>query len=56
MQKIRCLFCIPPRLDRQAKGGVLHFTSGYLVYAAMTFKYVFDYHDGDVYWYTADVG
>ncbi|NIH12340.1 MAG: acetate--CoA ligase [Serratia symbiotica] len=36
--------------------GVLHSTGGYLVYAAMTFKYVFDYHDGDVYWCTADVG
>ncbi|GAA3537173.1 acetate--CoA ligase [Zobellella aerophila] len=36
--------------------GVLHSTGGYLVYAAMTFKYVFDYHDGDIYWCTADVG
>ncbi|MDI6949346.1 acetate--CoA ligase, partial [Serratia sp. Se-RSmG] len=36
--------------------GVLHTTGGYLVYAAMTFKYVFDYHDGDIYWCTADVG
>lgn len=36
--------------------GVLHTTGGYLVYAATTFKYVFDYHDGDVYWCTADVG
>ncbi|CAI1166558.1 acetate--CoA ligase [Serratia entomophila] len=36
--------------------GVLHTTGGYLVYAALTFKYVFDYHDGDVYWCTADVG
>ncbi|BFO11869.1 acetate--CoA ligase [Serratia rubidaea] len=36
--------------------GVLHTTGGYLVYAAMTFKYVFDYHDGEVYWCTADVG
>lgn len=36
--------------------GVLHTTGGYLVYAAMTFKYVFDYHEGDVYWCTADVG
>nr|WP_236712511.1 AMP-binding protein [Serratia symbiotica] len=36
--------------------GVLHSTGGYLVYADMTFKYVFDYHDGDVYWCTADVG
>ncbi|RKF14472.1 acetate--CoA ligase [Alginatibacterium sediminis] len=36
--------------------GVLHTTGGYLVYAAMTFKYVFDYQDGDVYWCTADVG
>lgn len=36
--------------------GVVHTTGGYLVYAAMTFKYVFDYHDGDIYWCTADVG
>ncbi|CNK32311.1 acetyl-coenzyme A synthetase [Yersinia mollaretii] len=36
--------------------GVLHTTGGYLVYAALTFKYVFDYHPGDVYWCTADVG
>jgi hypothetical protein len=36
--------------------GVLHTTGGYLVYAAITHKYVFDYHDGDVYWCTADVG
>ena len=36
--------------------GALHSTGGYLVYAAMTHRYVFDYHDGDVYWCTADVG
>jgi acetyl-CoA synthetase len=36
--------------------GVLHTTGGYLVYTAMTHQYVFDYHDGDVYWCTADVG
>jgi len=36
--------------------GVLHTTGGYLVFAAMTHKYTFDYHDGDVYWCTADVG
>jgi acetyl-CoA synthetase len=36
--------------------GVLHTTGGYLVYVAMTHQYVFDYHDGDVYWCTADVG
>ncbi|MFH1402747.1 MAG: acetate--CoA ligase [Candidatus Altiarchaeota archaeon] len=36
--------------------GVLHTTGGYLVYAATTFKYVFDYHEGDVYWCTADIG
>lgn len=36
--------------------GVLHTTGGYLVYAAMTFKYVFDYQKSDVYWCTADVG
>jgi acetyl-CoA synthetase len=36
--------------------GVLHTTGGYLVYASMTHHYVFDYHDGDIYWCTADVG
>ncbi|UAJ66128.1 acetate--CoA ligase [Candidatus Schneideria nysicola] len=36
--------------------GVLHTTGGYLVYAATTFKYVFDYHPGDIYWCTADLG
>ncbi|MGQ0592056.1 MAG: acetate--CoA ligase [Gammaproteobacteria bacterium] len=36
--------------------GVLHTSGGYLVYAAITHRYVFDYHDGDVYWCTADVG
>ena len=36
--------------------GVLHTTGGYLVYAAMTHEYVFDYHPGDIYWCTADVG
>ena len=36
--------------------GVLHTTAGYLVFVAMTHQYVFDYHDGDIYWCTADVG
>eukprot|EP00003_Mantamonas_plastica_P006916 TRINITY_DN15724_c0_g1_i1.p1 TRINITY_DN15724_c0_g1~~TRINITY_DN15724_c0_g1_i1.p1 ORF type:complete len:660 (+),score=135.15 TRINITY_DN15724_c0_g1_i1:95-2074(+) len=36
--------------------GVLHTSGGYLVYASMTHEYVFDYHDGDIYWCTADVG
>jgi acetyl-CoA synthetase len=36
--------------------GVLHTTGGYLVYASMTHHYVFDYHDGEIYWCTADVG
>ncbi|SFA67805.1 acetate--CoA ligase [Metapseudomonas otitidis] len=36
--------------------GVLHTTGGYLLGAAMTHKYVFDYHEGDIYWCTADVG
>jgi len=36
--------------------GVLHTTGGYLVYTAITHQYVFDYHDGDIYWCTADVG
>ncbi|WP_072385547.1 acetate--CoA ligase [Hyphomicrobium sp. CS1BSMeth3] len=36
--------------------GVLHTSGGYLVYVSMTHQYVFDYHDGDIYWCTADVG
>ena len=36
--------------------GVMHTTGGYLVYASMTHQYVFDYHEGEVYWCTADVG
>ena len=36
--------------------GVLHSTGGYLVFASMTHQYVFDYHDGDIYWCTADFG
>jgi acetyl-CoA synthetase len=36
--------------------GVMHTTGGYLVYAAMTHQYVFDYKDGQIYWCTADVG
>jgi acetyl-CoA synthetase len=36
--------------------GVVHTTGGYLVYASMTHEYVFDYHDGDIFWCTADVG
>lgn len=36
--------------------GILHTSAGYILYATMTHKYVFDYHDGDIYWCTADVG
>ncbi|MBI4238885.1 MAG: acetate--CoA ligase [Deltaproteobacteria bacterium] len=36
--------------------GVLHTTGGYMVYTATTFKYVFDYHPGDIFWCTADIG
>ncbi|MGH1418960.1 MAG: acetate--CoA ligase [Hyphomicrobiaceae bacterium] len=36
--------------------GVVHTTGGYLLYASVTHQYVFDYHDGDIYWCTADVG
>ena len=36
--------------------GIVHTTGGYLLYAAITFKYVFDYQDGDIYWCTADIG
>ena len=36
--------------------GVLHTVGGYMVFTAVTHKYIFDYHDGDVYWCTADIG
>ena len=36
--------------------GVLHTTGGYLLYAAITHKYIFDYQEGDIYWCTADIG
>jgi acetyl-CoA synthetase len=36
--------------------GVLHTTGGYMVYTALTFKYIFDYHPGDIWWCTADIG
>jgi acetyl-CoA synthetase len=36
--------------------GVLHTTAGYLLYVSMTHRWVFDYHDGDIYWCAADVG
>ena len=36
--------------------GVMHTTAGYMVFAATTFKYTFDCHEGDVYWCTADIG
>jgi len=36
--------------------GVLHTTAGYMVYTATTFKHIFDYHDGDIWWCTADIG
>ena len=39
-----------------APKGVLHTTGGYMVFTSMTHEYVFDYHDGDVYWCTADFG
>ncbi len=39
-----------------APKGVVHTTAGYLVYASMTHQYIFDYHPGDIYWCTADVG
>ena len=36
--------------------GVMHTSGGYLVYAALTHKYIFDYHEGEIYWCTADIG
>ena len=39
-----------------APKGVLHTTAGYMVFAATTFKYTFDFQENDVYWCTADIG
>lgn len=36
--------------------GIVHTTAGYMLYTATTFRYVFDYHEGDVYFCTADIG
>ena len=36
--------------------GVQHNVGGYMIYTGLTFKYIFDYHDGDIYWCTADIG
>ena len=36
--------------------GLLHTTGGYLTYATMTFRYVFDYREGEIFWCNADVG
>ena len=36
--------------------GVLHTIGGYMVFVAVTHKYIFDYHDGDIFWCTADIG
>ncbi|MEZ5149410.1 MAG: AMP-binding protein [Bacteroidales bacterium] len=48
-------FFIPPDLPENRKG-VLHTTAGYMIYAEYTFKNVFQYNDGDIYWCTADIG
>ena len=51
-----CLFILYTSGSTGKPKGVLHTSGGYLLYAAMTHKYVFDYRDGDIYWCTADVG
>ncbi len=53
--RIRCSSSTPQARPGKPKG-VLHTSAGYLCYVAFTHKYVFDYHDGDIYWCTADVG
>jgi acetyl-CoA synthetase len=53
--EIRCSSSTPRARPEKPKG-VLHTTAGYNLFAAMTHQLVFDYHDGDIYWCTADVG
>ena len=50
------VFCLLHSGSTGKPKGVLHTTGGYMLYAATTFKYTFDYHDEDIYWCTADVG
>ena len=50
------LFILYTSVSTGKPKGVLHTTGGYIVYASITHKYVFDYKDGDIYWCTADVG
>lgn len=56
MQAEAPLFILYTSGSTGAPKGLKHTTGGYLVYAAMTHQYVFDYKDGDIYWCTADVG
>jgi len=51
---VKCVDCYSGSTGK-AKG-VLHTQAGYMMYAATTFKYVFDYHADDVFWCTADLG
>ncbi len=50
------LFILYPSGSTGKPKGVQHSSGGYLLHSAITHKYVFDYHDGDIYWCTADVG
>ncbi len=50
------LFILYPSGSTGKPKGVLHTTGGYLLFSVVTFKYVFDYHDEDVFWCTADIG
>ena len=52
----RILYLYYTLLVRPKPKGVLHTTAGYIVYASITHKYVFNYINGDIYWCTADVG
>src|SRR4029450_3748729 len=50
------LFLLYPSGSTGKPKGVMHSTAGYMVFVGLTFKYIFDYHEGEIFWCTADIG